>query len=181
MHLARGKFANAESGFTLIEVLIAGLILSVGLISLAYVFGAGLSIMMSAQDETIARQKAREAVESVLTGRNTENLTFDQICNYSEQMGCVFQDGFTALTTPGADGMVNTADDGTVETIVQPGPDGDLGTGDDVTVPLNNFQREIRIRKLSPILREVRVAIQYRTSTGLLRTFSMVSYVSPYI
>jgi type II secretory pathway pseudopilin PulG len=168
-----------ESGFTLVEVLIAGVVLSVGLVGLAGMYGQGLMTVMTAQEDTIARQKAREAMESVLTGRNTANLTYAQIENISK--GGVFKDGFTPLTTPGPDGIVNTLDDGPVETIIMPGPDGILGTSDDVVVPLNGYQRQILITDVTSILKQVQVTILYTTTRGQTRSVTLNCYVSPYI
>ncbi len=168
-----------EAGFTLVEVLIAGVVLSIGLLALATTYGQGLASVVTAQEDTIARQKAREAMESVLTGRNTANLTFAQIANQSN--GGVFTDGYTPLTTPGPDGIVNTKDDGPVETMVMPGPDGQIGTADDVIVTLSGYQRQIEITDLSKILKQVTVRIQYTTSRGFLRWVTLVCYVSPYV
>ena len=47
------------------------------------------------------------------------------------QIGGVFNDAFTNLTLPGADGLVNTADDGAIEELRTPGADGILGNTDD--------------------------------------------------
>ena len=42
----------------------------------------------------------------------------------------MLSDGFTALPTAGADGLVDTAEDGAIETVINPGPDGSLGTAE---------------------------------------------------
>ena len=75
----------------------------------------------------------------------------------------MFLDGLRPLTLAGADGLLNTADDGAVEGLMRPGPDGQLGTGDDVMTPLTGFQREIMIRDVGPNLRSVRIRILYRS------------------
>jgi prepilin-type N-terminal cleavage/methylation domain-containing protein len=168
-----------RDGFTLVETLIAGVILSIGLLASAYTFSLGFSVVLTAQQDTIARQKVREAIESVMTGRNTENLTWAQIGNVSQ--GGVFVDGFTQLTTAGADGLVNTVDDGAVETLVNPGPDATLGTADDIIIVLNGYQRQVQITTLSPILKQIQVTIRYRTPPGLQRQVQLNCYVSPYI
>jgi len=168
-----------QAGFTVVEVLVAAVILSVGLLTMAYTFTVGFSMVLTAQEDTVARQKAREAIESVLTARNTETLTYAQIANISQ--GGVFIDGFTGLTVAGADGLVNTVDDGAVETIINPGPDGFLGTADDIVMILSGYERQVAISTLSPILRQITVTIRYRTPPGLQRQVRLTCYVSPYI
>ncbi len=173
----KGQETNSESGFTLVEVLVAGMLLSTGLLALAYCFSQGLSTVMASQQDSIARQKAREAMEDVLTARNTDSITWSQIENISN--GGIFTDGATPLTTPGPDGMVNTADDGPVETITMPGPDGLLSDG--TSTPLSGYTRQIQITDLNAILKQITVTITYTTAAGLPRTFSLETYVSPYI
>jgi prepilin-type N-terminal cleavage/methylation domain-containing protein len=178
----RGGGARARQwrsqGFSLIEVVMASLVLTIGLLTLAYGYGQGLQLVSTTQQEAIARQKAREAMEAVLTARNDQAITFSQIANVSQ--GGIFLDGFTPLTTFGADGLPNTADDGPVEQIIEPGPDGILGTSDDVTVTLNQFQRQIAITTLSPTLRQVVVTVEYMTGRGVTRSVTLETYVSAY-
>jgi len=170
-----------EEGFTLVEVMIASVVLVTGLLAVAYGLGVGLIVVSTSQQDTIARQKAREAMEDVFTARDTASITFDQVCNVAVNTPCIFVNGFTGLTTPGTDGIVNTADDGPVETIDMPGPDGILGTADDIVVPLTGFQRSIQVVQLSSILKQITVTIQYDTQKGLTRTVTLTAVMSPYV
>lgn len=171
------KKATSESGFSLIEALVAGVILAVGLLGLAYAYGEGTVGVVYSQQMAVARQKAREAIEDVMTARNTQTLTWDQINNVSN--GGVFTDGATQLTTAGADGIVNTADDGAVETITVPGPDGLLSDG--TAEPLGNYTRKIQITAINSDLKQITVTITYTTPRGLTRSYSMTCYISPYV
>jgi hypothetical protein len=141
----------------------------------------GLVVVMTAQEDTIARQKARETMEGVVTALETQNLSFSSICNLPAA-GCAFVSGFTPLYNAGADGIFGTADDSLagVQTIDTPGPDGIIGTADDIFLPLNLYQRQIAITQLTPILTQVTVTIQYTTERGLTRTVVLTTYVSPY-
>ena len=56
-------------------------ILMVGLLGLAQVFYFGLSIVGTSSSQLIAREKAREAIESVHTARDTRVITWAQIRN----------------------------------------------------------------------------------------------------
>jgi Tfp pilus assembly protein PilV len=175
------KRRSSEQGFTVVEVMIAGVILTVGLLALAYAYGQGLGLVSSGQQDEIARQQARETMEDVLMARNTDNLTWEQINNVSN--GGIFLDGPQPLTTPSAasNGLVGTADDGPVATIVVPGADGQLGTSDDITVTLSNYQRTILIASLSQALKQITITITYVTASGVTRNYQLVCYVSPYI
>jgi type II secretory pathway pseudopilin PulG len=167
----------SEQGFSLIEAMVAGLILSIGLLSLAYAYGQGTASVVFSQQMAIARQKAREAIEDVMTARNTATLSWDQINNVSN--GGVFTDGPTPLTLPGPDGIVNTADDGAVETITVPGADGLLSDG--TQVALSGYTRQIQITSINNNLKQITVTITYKTLRGFSQSYQLSCYVSPYI
>ena len=59
----------------------------------------------------IAREKAREAVESVHAARDTGEVAWTTIQNVADGDG-VFLNGAQPIKDPGIDGLVNTADDG---------------------------------------------------------------------
>lgn len=167
---------------TLLETMIATLILAVGVAAVAAVYSQGLMYMGSSQDDLIAREKAAEAIESVFTARDTKILTWAQIRNVRGASGAdggVFIDGPLPINDPGPDGLVNTADDGALQNIVLPGPDGLLGTADDVFVPLAKFTREIQIRDAGTNLRQVKVIMTYR-SGRLQRSYTLTTYISPF-
>jgi prepilin-type N-terminal cleavage/methylation domain-containing protein len=181
-----GGLMKTEKGFSLIEVIISTAILATGLLTLAGYMAYGLRYVSGSSFAVLAREKAREAVESVHTARDTGRLTWAKIQNQS-QTGGVFKDGYTDLTTPGADGLVNTNDDGAIEELRTPGPDGTLGNSDDVRQALTNFQREITITSLlkdgtseiNPNLRQITVTIKY-TVQGIERSYVITTYVSSY-
>jgi prepilin-type N-terminal cleavage/methylation domain-containing protein len=173
---------SGRAGFTLIEALVAMMVLTVGLLGLAQSFYVGMRHMSTSSANLVAREKAREAVESVHTARDTRIITWDQIRNVSN--GGVFLDGAQALQNAGDDGLVNTADDAAagIETVRVPGPDGLFGTVDDVLMPLAGFTRRIQIIELSPVdpdLRELRVTITYQvgSQTG---SYTLRTYVSAF-
>jgi len=179
---------DKESGFTLIETMIAGLILVVGLLSLAYAYMAGMAVVMTGQQDTTARQKAREAMENVFSARDNSTLAFSQLCNVGNGSSCIFINGFEPLYQAGPDGMFNTSDDGTgcastpcYEQVWTPGPDGILGTADDVQVSLLGFQRQIQITQITSILVQITVTIQYTTPKGATRSVTATAVMSPYV
>jgi len=183
-HQRRRSPARAE-GFSLIEMMVAMFVLSVALLSLVGVFTMTLQRMRASTPMLIAREKAREAIESVHSARDTGEFAWTTILNVAD--GGVFLNGAQSIRTPGLDGLVNTADDGPIETMKKPGLDGILGTADDETVTLNDFTRQIAITPLNidgtatvnRDLRQVTVTIRYRVDRAW-RTYTLVSYISSY-
>jgi len=182
---------QSEQGFSLIEVMIAAGVLAVGLLGTVAVLGLGMQRLSTAPTDVVAVQKAAEAVESVFSARDSHKLTWAQIRNVVGQSndGGVFLDGERSLTMAGADGVVNTSDDGAIESVALPGPDQSLGTGDDRTVSLSNYKREIIIRDVpnTPVgcgtgpdpctLRSLKVVIKYPDGTAT-RSYTLTTYIS---
>jgi hypothetical protein len=175
------RLHSSEDGFSIIETVIALAILAGGLLTLAAVIVAGTKAIQGSSPSVIAREKAREAIESVHTARDTQVLTWAQIQNAPNG---VFLTGARQLRVAGVDGLVNTADDGAIETQRRAGEDGVLGTQDDEDFQLNAFTREIQITPLlnaaggiDPNLRQVRVIIRYWVVDSW-RTYTLTTYIS---
>jgi hypothetical protein len=158
------------------------MVLTVGLLGLAQSFYVGMRHMSTSSANLIAREKAREAVESVHTARDTRTITWDQIRNVPD--GGVFLAGAQPLQNAGDDGLVNTADDPAagIESVRDPGPDGLFSSADDVLTPLAGFTRRIQIIELSPVdpdLRELRVTITYQVGAQS-GSYTLRTYVSAF-
>jgi prepilin-type N-terminal cleavage/methylation domain-containing protein len=156
---------DRENGFSLIETMVAMAILAFCLLSLAQVLAAGMTYMTSSSLAIVAREKAREAIESVHTARDTRVITWAQIRNVvGGAGGGIFLDGARPLLVVGPDGLINTADDGPgLEIVVTPGPDNILGTPDDTSMPLVGYTREIQIRDIpgTTTLRQLRIIMRF--------------------
>jgi prepilin-type N-terminal cleavage/methylation domain-containing protein len=187
--------SGSERGFTIIEVMIAIVILSIGILTVVAGFATALASTQNAQQNLIARQKALEALESIFTARNTQQITFSQIANLGS--GGIFSSGAQPLWSAGNDGLVNTADDlpfapqgvcpAGPECITLPGPDGILGTADDSPMSLGNFTRQIQISpvlqadgSVNPNLKQVIVSVSYVTTSNIPRTYSVTALISAY-
>ena len=178
-----------DRGFSLIELLIAMLVLTIGVLSLLGVIALGVQTVAASSPMLIAREKAREAVESVHAARDTGELAWNRIHNVAN--GGVFLAGMQDIRLPGADSLINTADDASavLESIRQPGADGILNNADDIITQLdsNLFQREIAITTLNqdgttnvnPNLRRITVTVRYRV-LGAWRTYTLSTYISNY-
>ncbi|HON01351.1 MAG TPA: hypothetical protein PLM33_13980 [Acidobacteriota bacterium] len=170
---------GAAAGFLLVELMIAAVILVVALVTLLSLYMHAVVTVTFSEDDLLAKQKAREALESIYTARNTSQITFNQIANASG--GGIFLDGPQPLREPGPDGLVGTADDGDLEVVREPGPDGIIGTGDDVMLDLLRFQREIVVQPgPAPDLKLITVRILFHTPARIDRTYEVTSYVSRY-
>ncbi len=173
------------------EVMVALSILMVGLFGLAQVLYGGMAIMMSSPAALVAREKAREAIESVHAARDTVVLDWAQIRNATAPAGCPagttangggsFLVGEQTMRRPGPDGLVNTVDDTGVE--ASPGPDNILGSSDDI--PLVGFTRQVDICDVNgnTALRMIIVTIRFpgsRAVGALRREIQLTTLISSY-
>ena len=185
---------SSQRGFSLVEAVMALGVLTAGMLGAAAVLTTGMDRLTSSPGDVVATQKASEAIEAVFAARDSHKLTWAQIRNakgVSGSDGGVFLDGPKSLLLAGPDGLVNTADDTTVETVTLPGPDQLLGTSDDTTNTLNGFTREIVIKDvanepnacgavLTPcMLRSITVTVTYQSGTTK-RTYTLTTYISSY-
>jgi len=177
---------RSADGFSLIEVIVATGILATGLLSLAGVFSLGMIHMAGSSPGIIAREKAREAVESVHTARDTGNTPWDKIRNTDATPPGAFLVGPKSLYKAGPDGLVNTADDAAAGLEKMPGFDNALGTPDDIS--LTDFTREVQITDVltdyapivvNPNLRQIKVIVKYKVS-GYWRTYTLTTFISSF-
>jgi prepilin-type N-terminal cleavage/methylation domain-containing protein len=178
-----------QHGFSLLEVVISMAILTIGLVSLAGVFGLAMASTQESQQDMIAKQIANEALESIVTARNTAQVTWDSIQNTSD--GGIFLNGFQQAYMPAGDGILGTADDVTgaqYVTITEPGPDGVYGTSDDISLPLANYQRQVQIQPVTDAngivissLRAINVTVRYNApKTRVPKTYVLTSFISQF-
>jgi hypothetical protein len=172
---------QAETGVSLIETMIAMLVLTIGAVGMAAMFVQGMKSTGSSPAELIATQKAAEAVESVFSARDSHTITWAELRNADTG---IFVKTPQPMMVAGADGILGTSDDGKVgsqtgvlETAVLPGPDQVIGTADDKKETLSGFTREIRISDVTPDLRSITVVITYPAG-GAKQTYTLTAYIS---
>jgi prepilin-type N-terminal cleavage/methylation domain-containing protein len=176
---------NSSAGFTLIETLVAIVVLAVGVLGLAAMLAGSMAYMSTSKDDYIAQQKAAEAVESIFTARNTGQKTWNSICNIGSPI-CptgIFTAAATPLCDPGADGILGTADDNCaiIDSLLTPGPDGKLGTADDVLIPLGTYTRTITITAIpgNADLRQIAVTVTY-ISGRFNKSYTLTTNISAF-
>jgi prepilin-type N-terminal cleavage/methylation domain-containing protein len=175
---------RTQRGFSLIEVMIAMVVLTVGLCGLIATFATAITATASAQEDLVARHKALDAMESIYAARNSQQLPFASINNVANggiflagaqpllcagpKYGIVGVNGDTApcLTSAGA-----ACPNGGVECMVLPGPDGILGTGDDEIWSLSNFTRTIAFNTV--------LLPNGQVNTNMIAVTITVSYTKP--
>jgi type II secretory pathway pseudopilin PulG len=189
---------QAERGFSLLEVVLSMAVRTVGMVSLLGVFGLAMASTQTSQENMIAKQLANESYESLLTARNTAQMTWDDIQN-SGSTNCpvtgaatcgIFLNGVQPIYNAGADGIYGTADDAASgeQTLQDPGPDGVYQTADDIMIPLTGYQRTIAFGTVYdaagnavPSVRAVTITVQYSTSqSSQQKTYIVNSYISQY-
>jgi prepilin-type N-terminal cleavage/methylation domain-containing protein len=178
---------SQQSGFTLLEAMIAIVILSVGMLSLAAVYAQGILVANMTQMDYIAEKKAEEAVETIFAARDSKILAWTNIRNVTGAGGPndgVFLPGPQPLLAPGLDGLYGTADDNAAVpdvVIVGPGADGILGTADDVVMPLTNMTRTIDIVDVAGegSLRQITITMTY-TVASKTQQYTLVSFISQF-
>lgn len=193
-----GARKEAEGGFSLLEVVISMAVLTVGLVSLLGVFGLAMAATQTSQQDMIAKQLANEAMESIVTARNTSQINWDDIqntgstnCPTSGASSCgIFLGGAQSIHNAGADGIFGTSDDSsdTLMVLREPGPDGIYGNANDVLIPLTGYHRTIAFGPVtdtsgvvSSSLRSVTVTIQYTTTQArLAKSYALNSFISQY-
>jgi type II secretory pathway pseudopilin PulG len=186
------KTTSKSAGFTLIEVMVAAVIMIVGLLALMALFAKALTAVQSTQENQIAKQKVRETLESVYAARNDQTITFDQIQNKAD--GGIFNDGFQTMFLPGPNGIPGTTQDTNIlDRVVLPGKNGIMETpagsasavGDDVLVPLSNYQRQILITpvkgadgSINLYMRKVTVTVRVNPGSRFSHDYETTGYIS---
>ena len=166
----------------MLETLIAIVVLMIGLLAVLATFAMAIGNTTSVQHDSIARQKAAEAVESIYTARQTSQITFDKIQNVGAGTG-IFTAGFTAMTDPGPDGLDDTGDDVPAAPVRLPGASGVItNTAADVLVNLGNFTRQIQIANVpgNPNVRQITVTVRYPVPQGWFKTYQVQALISSY-
>ena len=163
---SRASDRERQSGFSLLETVVAMMILTVGLLAVASAIGYALTVSNSGRGLTNAKLLVVSALEQMETLRNSGQLNFAEISN-SQVSGSSFT-GFPTNFVP-------------VSTV--PGPDFVYGTADDPgltdpTLAFKGVTRQILIASLSPTLKRIQVTVRYSPNGGVSRDLVCVSYLN---
>jgi len=181
-----------RAGFTLIETMIATLVLSIGLLGLSGILAQGLAYMNVSQYEYIAQQKAAETVESIFTARDQGQATWSTICNVGSTVcsNGIFLTGANPLCDPNADGIAGTSDDfvsgacpdaAHTDSVLLPNATTGLLTSP-ARIPLTDygFKRTITVSSVTGVanLRTIQVTISYRAGRWPSMSYTLTTAIS---
>jgi type II secretory pathway pseudopilin PulG len=182
-----------NKGFSLIEIMIAILIVTTGLLALSAALIIGVTLPGKARQQEIAKQLANSIMESIIAAKESSRpgfSTFESLSLTTSSPPGRFVPGVAAMLEAGPDGVYGTCDDGqpkgplnlncpgfgtrVMELDVDPGRDGIYGkddrgtdrTADNRKRKLFTFTREIKITNISVNVKEFEVIVNYSTPTG---------------
>jgi len=175
---------KGEAGFTLIEAVIAILILTIGLIGTAAAITYALQFGAVSRNLSSAKSVIVATIEEVEALRNVRRLDFKQVANVgsvdnvgSPNLFNGFSTGFKPVSlSPGPDAVNGTDDD-----LRDPGADGNYGTPDDFDnqgLVRSGYMRNITVTNLSDTLKRVEVRVRYLGSSGIIGEIAGVSYLN---
>ena len=173
-----------ERGFSLIEAVVAILIITIGLIGTAAAITYALEFSAISRNVSNAKLVIVSSIEEIESLRNTRRLDFKQIANVGgvDNTGTPntfngFSSGYKEVSlNPGPDGVNGTDDD-----LRSAGPDGDYGTTDDFDDPTlvrSGYVRQITITNLNTTLKKVEIKVRYFGSGGKIGELRGVSYIN---
>lgn len=180
---------HSESGVTILEMVVAMLILTIGLLGLAASIGYAVTVSNKGRNLTNGKLLVVSVLEQMEKLRNTESgtieeLTYGQIANVGNVDNTGASHSFSGFPTdfqplsinPGPDGIFGTSDD-----LISPGPDNIYGTADDIIDPswaVTGYQRQITITNLSANLKRIQVTLRYGDAGGKMHDLVGVSYLN---
>jgi prepilin-type N-terminal cleavage/methylation domain-containing protein len=179
------KDRRSEGGFSLLEMVVAMVIITIGLLGVASAISYALMTSNRGRGITNAKMLVVSILEQMETLRDTGQLHFNEISN-AQVTGSTFTgfpDTFQPVSrTPGPDGIFGTVDD-----LINPGPDGVYGTlagvNDDFTDPTlarPGVTRQILISTLTgnDYLKKIQVTLRYSPNGGEMRELVCSGYLN---
>lgn len=172
---------RAEAGFSLLEMMVAMVIMTIGLLGVASAISYALLASNRGRGITNSKMLVVSVLEQMETLRDTGQLHFNEICN-CQVIGSTFT-GFPSTfqpvsTIPGPDGVFGTADD-----LLDPGPGGVYGDGNDFSNPAlarPSVTRQILITTLpdNDYLKKIKVTLRYSPNGGETRELTCYGYLN---
>jgi prepilin-type N-terminal cleavage/methylation domain-containing protein len=196
---------HRDSGFSLIELLIAIAVISTGLLALTGTLVLGISLPQRARNQVIAKQIANTIMETIISTKEAPRGSFANFSDFSQAGAGRFDGQNRSILIAGPDGVYGTCDDGSTSTSLvscsggspsvgtttlaiyrSPGADGRYDTiNDNERVSLTNFTRTVTITDVpgtgSPAtVKEVRVQVFYPGIGNVRESVNLVCRISSF-
>jgi prepilin-type N-terminal cleavage/methylation domain-containing protein len=183
---------RSERGFTLLEVMFSMVVMTIGLVALLGVMGIAMASTQTSEELAISKRLANEALEGILTARETSQVQWSNIANGNCAVGTgctngIFVAGPQTINLPGVDGIIGTSDDAAAgpQILEQPGASGVwAGTcPPDNCTSLTNYTRTIAITPVAGDANLNSVTITVTYTNPQLRTpqnYVLSTYISQY-
>jgi Tfp pilus assembly protein PilV len=169
------KQRKKESGFSLIETIMALVVLLVGILSTMQAISYGILSMQESEKRALGKEAARSTMETIFSIRDLQafdpqtgepyNWNAIQVSNGSN--GGVFLDGWNPIReNPGDDGIFGTADDACAA--ANPCV---VNTYTNTSAVVTGFERKIEIYDITEnnVVRKRRITVRVRYFVGQLR------------
>jgi prepilin-type N-terminal cleavage/methylation domain-containing protein len=177
---------SGEAGFSLMEVIVAIIILTIALLGTAAALGYALEFGNTSRNVGRAKSIITSSIEEIESLRNTRRLDFKQIANVgsvdntnSKNPFNGFSTGFKEISlSAGKDGVNGTDDD-----LIDAGADTIYGTADDFTnssLIRSGYTRQITITTLPSdvTIKKVEIKVKYVSASGSLGMITGISYIN---
>jgi type II secretory pathway pseudopilin PulG len=176
---------KGETGFSMIEMCIAMVILFIGLLATASAISYALMVSNRGRSITNSKLLVMSVLEQMETLRNTKQLTFGQIANTGQVDNTGADIPFAGFPPneqavskdPGADGIFGTTDD-----MTSAGIDGIYGNSNDIsndpTLAITGYSRIIKIETLSSNIKKITVTLTYPGSSGSKEKLEVSTYLN---
>lgn len=192
----RERTVKLEQGFSMIEVVIAIMIVFVGLLALSAALVMGVALPGRARQQEIAKQMASAIMESIIAAKESPRPGFTTFASIDYvSAGGRFVSGIEPMYEAGPDGVYGTCDDGQpspgtvvpcsgpafgtriVELTADPGGDGLYSTVANNRIRrLFEFTRQVEINnESSGQTKRITVNVSYGTPTGKRETVTLVT------
>ena len=167
---------TGDAGFSILEMMIAILILTIALLGVAGAIGYALAATNRGRGVTNAKMLVVSILEQMEALRDTRALTFDEISNTQQCSTCFTGFPYTpgefrpVSTVPGRDGIFGTEDDLW----------GATGTTDNMALARPGVSRQILITTFPSniFLKKIQVTLRYSTGDGKMRDLVGISYLN---
>ena len=165
------QLRQSESGFSLLEMVIAIFILTIGLLGVASAISYALAASNRGRGVTNSKMLIVSILEQMETLRDTGQLHFEEISNSATGTFGGFPTGFRPVSTvPGADGIFGTADDLLVG----------ASTVDDYSLARPGVTRQILISTVTgnDYLKKITVTLRYSPNGSEVKELVCSGYLN---